>query len=74
MLHIKKVKYLNFAITLLSIFFTEISHADRGTTAIKHIKWDFSSKAWVQPVGWTGGGEEGKIQPFQDMVACCISN
>ena len=35
-----EVKCLNFAITQLSIFFTEISHADRGTINMKHIKLD----------------------------------
>ena len=37
----------------LSIFLTEILHADRGTINMKHIKHDFQSKACVSPSGWT---------------------
>ena len=33
--------------------FIEISHADRGTIDMKHIKRDSSLKAWVRPPGWT---------------------
>ena len=36
-----------------SIFFTEISHADRDTVNMKHIKRDFRSKSCVLPPGWT---------------------
>ena len=34
-----KVKYLNFAI--IRYFLTDISHADRDTIYMKHIKYDF---------------------------------
>ena len=36
---------------------------------MKHIKWDFSLKAWVQ-ARWVdlGGGAEAKIKLFQNMV------
>ena len=36
---------------------------------MKHIKWDFSLKAWVR-VRWVdlGGGTEAKIKLFQNMV------
>ena len=46
------VKYLNFEIiqSVVNIF-TKISDAYRGTINIKHIKQDFSSKAWVGPPG-----------------------
>ena len=49
-----KVKYLNLAITQLVVnILTEISHADRGTIDMKHIKRDFRSKALVRAPGWT---------------------
>ena len=49
-----KVKYLNFAITKSVMnFFNEISHADRGTINMKHIKCDFRSKACVGSPWWT---------------------
>ena len=36
---------------------------------MKHIKRDFSLKAWVQAPGVDlGGGEEAKIKLFQNMV------
>ena len=43
-----KVKYLNFAITeaILNIF-AEILHAGRAAIDMKHIKRDYSLKAWV---------------------------
>ena len=31
--------------------FTENSHADRSTIDMKHIKYDFSLKIWVDPNG-----------------------
>ena len=47
-----KVKYFNFAITksVVDFFFTEITHAMRGTIDMKHIKGEFSSKPLG--VGW----------------------
>ena len=47
-----KVKYLSFAITqsVVNIFITEISHADKGAMDMKHIKQDFSSNSWVDSV------------------------
>ena len=43
------------------IFFAEILHAGRAAIDMKHIKRDFSLKAWV-PVGWVnlGGGGGGQ--------------
>ena len=44
-----KVKNFNFImIKAVVIFFTEILHAGRGVIDMKHIKWDFSLKPWVQ--------------------------
>ena len=44
-----KVKYLNFAITQSAVnIFIQISHADRGTINMKHIKQDFRPKACVR--------------------------
>ena len=36
-------------------YFTEISHADRGTINLKHITRDFRSKTCVRSPGWTMG-------------------
>ena len=51
------------------IFFAEILHAGRAALDMKHIKWDFSLKAWVR-THWVdlGGGAEAKIKLFQNMV------
>ena len=58
-----KVKYLNF------IFFAEISHVGRAAIDMKHIKRDFSLKAWIKAPGADfGGGAEAKIKLFQNMV------
>ena len=47
-----KVKYLNFAITKAVVnIFAEIWHAGRGAIDMKHIKRDFSLKAWVRSPG-----------------------
>ena len=65
-----KVKYLNFAITKAIInIFAEILHAGRVAIDMKHIKRDFSLKAWVR-APWVdlGGGAEAKIKLFQNMV------
>ena len=35
---------------------------------MKHIKPDFSFKAWVRSPGWTWGGAEAKIKLFRNMV------
>ena len=45
------------------IFFAEILHAGRTAIDMKHIKRDFSLKAWVR-VSWAdlGGGAEAKIK------------
>ena len=53
-----KVKYLNFAVTkaVVVIFFTEFLCASRGSIDIKHIRQDFTLKAWVQ---YPGGGLKG---------------
>ena len=49
--------------------FAEILHAGRAAIDMKHIKQDFSLKAWVR-VHWVdlGGGAEAKINIFQNMV------
>ena len=65
-----KVKYLNFAITTAIVnIFAEILHASRAAIDMKHIKWDFSLKAWVRAPGvdfWVGA--VAKIKLFQNMV------
>ena len=40
----------------LSIFFAEILHAGRAAIDMKHIKQDFSLKAWVLAPGVDFGG------------------
>ena len=46
------VKYLNFAITKAAInTFAEILHAGIDAINMKHIKQEFSLKAWVQLPG-----------------------
>ena len=65
-----KVEYFNFAITKAIVnIFAEVLHAGRVAIDMKHIKRDFSLKAWVQ-VRWMdlGGGAEAKIKLFQNMV------
>ena len=65
-----KVKYLNFAITKAIVnIFAEILHTGRASIDMKHIKRDFSFKAWVRAF-WVdlGGGAEVKIKFFQNMV------
>ena len=53
----------------LSIFFAEILHAGRGAIDIRHIKQDFSLKAWVESPGVDlGSGAEAKIKYFWNMV------
>ena len=47
-----KVKYLNFAITKAIVnIFSETLHAGRAAIDMKHIKRDFSLKAWVRARG-----------------------
>ena len=41
-----------------------MSHVESGTTDMKHIQQEFSSKAWVRPLV----GCETQIQDFQNMV------
>ena len=45
--------------------FAEILHADRAAIDMKHIKRDFSFKAWVRGC-WVdlGGGAQAKIRLF----------
>ena len=53
----------------MSIFFAEILHVGRAAIDMKHIKQDFSLKAWVRAPGVDfGGGAEAKIKLFQNMV------
>ena len=62
-----KVKYFNFAITKSVVdFFTEITHADRGTIDMKYIKGEFSLKPLG--VGWRP-----KLNFFR-IWPCCISD
>ena len=51
------------------IFFAEIMHTGRAAIDMKHIKRDFSLKAWVRAC-WVdlGVGAEVKIKLFQNMV------
>ena len=51
------------------IYFAEVLHAGRAAIDMKHIKRDFSLKAWVR-ASWVdfGGGAEAKIKLFQYMV------
>ena len=71
-----KVKYLNFALTQSVIYiFIIISHADRGTIDMKHIKRDFRSKARARPLGWTKGvGSKGQNASFSEHGHVYISN
>ena len=58
-----KVKYLSFAITKTIVnIFAEILHTGRTALDMKHIKRDFSLKAWVRAC-WVDlrGGAEVKI-------------
>ena len=58
-----KVKYFNFTITKAIVnIFAEVLHAGRAAIDMKHIKRDFSLKAWVR-VCWVDlrGGAESKI-------------
>ena len=49
--------------------FAEILLVGRAAIDMKHFKWDFSLKAWVQAAGVDyGGGAEAKIKLFQNMV------
>ena len=49
--------------------FAEILHAGRAAIDMKHIKPDFSLKAWDR-APWVdlGGGAKAKIKLFQNMV------
>ena len=62
------VKDFNFAITKAIVnFFAEILHAGRAAIDMKHIKQDFSLKAWVRVrLVDLGGGAEAKL--FQNMA------
>ena len=65
-----KVIYFNFAITkLVVIFSTAISHAERGTRDIKHIKRDLVPRP-VPPPPWVDLGDwaETKVQLYQNVV------
>ena len=48
---------------------SEILHTSRAAIGMKHIKRDFSLKAWVRAC-WVdlGGGGRGQIKLFQNMV------
>ena len=49
-------------------FFTEISHADRGTINMKHIQGNFRSKACVSPAGGLRGwGSKGQNSTFSEQ-------
>ena len=69
-----KVKYFNFSITEAIVdIFAEILHAGRAAIDMKHIKQDFSLKAWVVFPDHThllffGGGAEAKNKLFQNKV------
>ena len=65
-----KVKYLNFAITqsIVNIFFTEISHADKGTIDLKHIKWDLVRRHQSSPLGGFRGWDWGQSSTFSEDV------
>ena len=65
-----KVKFFNFAITKAIVnIFAEILHAGRAAIDMKHIKWDFSLKAWVRVrLMDLGGGAEAKIKLFLEYV------
>ena len=65
-----KVKYFYFAITKAIVnIFAEILHVGRTITDMKHIKRDFSLKAWVRAPGvGFGAGAEAEIKLFQNMV------
>ena len=53
----------------MSIFFAEILHVGRAAIDMKHIKRDFSLKAWVRAPGVDlGGWAEAKIKLFQKLV------
>ena len=68
-----KVKYLIFLITKTVVnFFAEIMHAGRAAIDMKHIKWDFSLKAWVRSPG-VDLGVRPKLN-FFGIWSCCISN
>ena len=65
-----KVKHLNFAITKTIVnIFAEILHVGKAAIDMKHIKWDFSLKAWVRATMVDlGVWAEAKINLFQNMV------
>ena len=55
------------------IFFAEILHAGRAAIDMKHIKRDFSLKAWVRAPGWNYGvGPRSKYNFFK-IWSCCMS-
>ena len=57
----------------LSIFFAEILRAGRAAIDMKHVKLDFSFKAWVRAPGVDlEDGAEAKIKLFQNMVMLLI--
>ena len=61
-----KVKYLNFAIAKAIVnIFAEVLHASRAAIDMKHIKRNFSLKAWVLAPGvGLGDWAEAKIKLF----------
>ena len=65
-----KTKYSNFAITKAVVnMFAKILHADRAAKDMKHIKRNFSLKAWVRAPGVDFRvGAEAKIKLFQNMI------
>ena len=66
----KGCQIFNFAITKAAVnIFAEILHSGRGEIDMKHIKQDFSLKAWVRSPGVDLGGEaEAKIKLVQNLV------
>ena len=61
-------------LNLCTPLFADFLHAGREAVDMKHIKWDFSLKAWVRAPGVDlGGGAEAKIKLFR-IWSCCISN
>ena len=56
------------------MYFAEILHAGGGAIDLKHIKQDFSLKAWDQSSGVDlGDGAKAKIKLFRNMVMLYIN-
>ena len=62
-----KVKHLNFTITQsVVIIFIGISHADRGTINIKHIKLIFDQRSVSNSYMGLGVGSKGQNSTFSE--------